>query len=277
MPKNPDETPPAPDPAATGKAFKAVLPRLKALSPDAVLALNADLQDAAIVALSVAGFLAMPEAKTRFGHLSAKVFDAKNVEELEPTALAAYHISIELRSARATATEAKLPVDLVDAALELKERMLELASYVFKKDKKLSLEVADIRTGTGYKDLASDLSRLAKIYEDNKAIVSKDTVNYKSTDAKDARRLAQQILAELGRERSKDEATWVDLAARVWTVLRQAYDEVQAAGVFLYRHEEPEKKFPSLYVSSRGRPRKGSGDQGKPPTEGPGTPPAGNG
>ena len=44
---------------------------------------------------------------------------------------------------------------------------------------------------------------------------------------------------------------------RAWTLLRDTYDEVQWAGQFLYRNEEPEEKFPSLYAGSGGgRPKK---------------------
>jgi hypothetical protein len=174
-------------------------------------------------------------------------------------ALAAYHASNELRSARAISSEAKIPVDLADEAIGMKARMLKLAEYAFEGDAVISLEVADIRLGTGYKDLANDLVRLAKIYIAHQAILSKDAFTYRATDADDARKLAQRILTELGNTRSIEETKWIDLSARAWTLLRNGYDEVQAAGTFLYRHEEPEKKFPSLYVASRGRPRKDAG------------------
>jgi hypothetical protein len=258
MPRKPAAPAPfaEPDPASARKAFNTFLPRLQALPSDAVASVNADLQDAAITALSVARFLATSEARSRFGHLSPRLFDPAHLADLEPLALTVQHIDVELRSVRATATEAKLPVALVDEAIGVKERMIELAAYVFKRDLKLSREVADIRTGTGYKDLASDLARLARIYVDHKNTVERDTVNYRAGDDKLARSLAQKILTELGEAQSKEEKKWVDLAARAFTLLRDEYDEVQAAGQFLYRHEEPEQKFPSLYTGNRSRHRR---------------------
>ena len=121
----------------------------------------------------------------------------------------------------------------------------------------LSKEVASIRAGTGYRDTASDLIRLARIYEDQKAKVETDPLNYRDTDAAEARALAHDILTELGKAQSAEEQRCVGDLTRAWTLLRDTYGEAQWAGQFLYRHEEPEAKFPSLYASSGGgRPKK---------------------
>jgi hypothetical protein len=58
--------------------------------------------------------------------------------------------------------------------------------------------------GTGYGDLASDLLRLTKLYKKHRARVK----------------------------------TWSDLALRAWTLLEEVYNEVAAAGSWLYRSEE---------------------------------------
>lgn len=247
------------DPAAAENAFAALLPRLQSLPPDNLLALNTDLQDAAIIALAAARFTAEAEIAARFALLHKDLFDPRHLTDLAPAALAAHHIGLRLRTARATATEAKIPVALADDAAAVKARMLRLTAHVFEDDPALSAEVEDIRSGTGYKDLASDLVRLAKLYADNPATVAKDGVNHRPTDADDARTLAQKILAALGESRSGEEARWVDLANRAFTLLRAIHDEVRAAGLFLYRRADGEKKFPSLYPANRGRRRKAPG------------------
>ena len=253
--KSPNDTPL--DPAAAKKAYEAMTPRMNALAKDDLALLNVDTQEAAITALAVSRFLAEPEPSARFSLLDAKLFDPAHLGELATIALAVSHAYVELQSARAQTTEAKLPVALVDAATEVKERMLECAEYLFKRHPVLSREVASIRAGTGYKDLASDLIRLAKVYEDNKATVEKDPLNYRSTDAAEARTQAQKIFTTLGEAQSAEEKRCVAALTRAWTLLRAAYDEVQAAGSFVYRHEEPEDKFPSLYASAGGgRPKK---------------------
>lgn len=272
--KSPNDNPP--DPAAAKKAYEAITPRMNALAKDDLALLNVDAQEAAIIALSVSRFLAEPEPSARFALLDAKLFDPAHTGDLATIALAVSHAYVELQSARAQATEAKLPVALVDAATEVKERMLECAEYLFKRHAVLSREVASIRVGTGYRDLASDLIRLAKVYEDNKATVEKDPLNYRSTDAAEARTHAQKILTTLGEAQSAEEKRCVAALTRAWTLLRAGYDEVQAAGVFVYRHEEPEDKFPSLYVSSRGgRPKKAKEPEPATPGDG-GVPGGGN-
>jgi hypothetical protein len=254
-PESPKNNPP--DPAAAKKAYETMSPRMAALAKEDLALLNIDGQAAAIIALSVSRFLAEPEPRARFALLDAKTFDPAHLGDLGTIALAVSHAYVELQSARAQTTEAKLPVALVDKATKVKERMLECAEYLFKRHEKLSKEVASIRADSGYRDTASDLLRLAKIYEDKKSTVEKDPLNYRDTDAADARTHAQEILTELGNAQSAEEQRCVAAMTRAWTLLRDTYAEVQSAGQFLYRHEEPEEKFPSLYASSgAGRPKK---------------------
>ena len=275
MPKNPPPvSPPVTplDPAAAKKAYDAMTPRMNALAKDQLAVLNVDAQASAIIALSVSRFLAEPEPTARFALLNTKIFDQAHVGDLTPIALTVSHAYVELQSARAQTTEAKLPVALVEAATEVKDRMLECTEYLFKRHVTLSKEVASIRLDSGYRDLASDLIRLAKIYEDNKSTVEKDPLNYRATDAAAARTWAQEILTELGNAQSVEEKRCVSSLTRAWTLLRTTYDELQAAGFFLYRHEEPEAKFPSLYASSgAGRPKKAKEPPPAPATDG-GTP-----
>ncbi len=246
-----------PDPAAARKAYEAMTPRMATLAKDDLALLNIDGQAAAILALSVSRFLAEPEPRARFALLHPRTFDPAHLGDLGTIALTVSHAYVELQSARAQTTEAKLPVALVDKATQVKERMLECTEYLFKRHATLSKEVASIRAGTGYRDTASDLLRLAKIYEDQKDKVEKDPVNYRDTDAADARLHAQEILAELGNAQSAEEQRCVAAMTRAWTLLRNTYAEVQSAGRFLYRNEQPEENFPSLYASSGGgRPKK---------------------
>lgn len=247
----------APDPAAAKKAFEASLPRIKGVAKDTVASINLDVQDAVIVALRVARFVKQAGVRKRFGLLHKDLFDQALLDDLETRALSAHHAQGELTAARALSSEAKLPLSLVDKASEVKERMLEVVGYTLKKDTKVAKRVAAIRPGTGYKDLSSDLSQLAAIYEEKHDVVSKDAVNYRSSDAKDARILSQEIVKELGEGQNEAEKKWLDLTSRAWTLLRDCYEEVQWGGGVVYRHEDPEEKFPSLYsANASGRPAK---------------------
>ena len=41
------------------------------------------------------------------------------------------------------------------------------------------------------------------------------------------------------------------MRARAWTLLHESYDEVRAAGLFIYRNDPLLKKFPSIFSRRR--------------------------
>jgi hypothetical protein len=239
------------DPAAAQKAFTALRSRLLDLAPAEILPVNIDLQKAAIAALAVGRWVKEPELRARFRKLPESEFQQAYVDDLETIALAALHVSVELLTASAASTEAKLPGNLVEEATTLKQRMLRLVEYHFGDDPEDGLEIASIKLGAGYPDLASDLLRLAKLYKKRHAEVELDPKHYLATDRADAQRAANAILALLGAAKNQDQKAWSDLAARSFTFLLRAYGEVSAAGRFLYRNDEAEARFPSLYAAAR--------------------------
>lgn len=244
------------DPEAARNAYNAVLPRVEALSIDQRTPITVDLQDAIIIALGVAQFVDQAEARARFALLPPEVFDPAHIDDLPTLALAAHHGYVLLQTARAGGTEAMLSAELVAEAGEVRTRMLELCEYVFRRDPALSTEVASIRTGTGYKDLATDLVRLAKIYEDQAELVARDPINYRASDAADARRLSQTIMHQLSQNQNAGERHHYSVLTGIWTLLRGCHAEVQAAGTFLYRNQDEAGKFRSLFTrrSRRARP-----------------------
>jgi len=61
---------------------------------------------------------------------------------------------------------------------------------------------------------------------------------------------ATEILRHLGG--GEDSATeWMDRRRRVWTLLRECYDEVAAAGRFLLRDHKDKERFGSLLPAGR--------------------------
>ncbi len=246
------------DPAAAEKAFLGLKSSLLALNADHLTAVNVDVQRAAITACAVGRWLKQPDVRARFATLPAKEFKIAHVDDLESVALAAWHITIELLTAGSGSSEAMLPISLVEDATVVKQRMLALLEYYLSDHPVDSKEVASIKAGTGYADLASDLLRLAKLYRKHAAAVALDTKHYVATDAHDAKKHGMEIVKLLGDAKNMDEKAWTDLLARAWTLLNMTYDEVSAAGEWLFRHEGGAERFPSLYVSGRagGRPRK---------------------
>lgn len=261
MPKK-NTTPAAPasaegaslDPKAAEKAFETFKPRLLGLDPEKLATQSVDLEKVSVLAGAIGRWIKEKEPRERFASLPKKHFDQAHVEELESVALAAWHAAIELRSANAGKSEAKLPVALVMESTALRARMTALATYNFGDDPVDGPEIEDIKIGTGYTDLASDLVRLRKLFLKHLDEVKLDRKNYQSGDEVLAGRLAHAIVKELGEAKNQQQKLWSDLAARSWTLLVQVYDEVAAAGGWLWRKEGAADRFPSLYAAGRAAP-----------------------
>lgn len=204
-----------------------------------------------------------PEWRTRFALLPEKVFDPHLLDLLLPAARAVVWSRAALSDRLATERAARLPADLAQEAAALREAMLKLAAYHLSDDAKAGPIIADIRRGTGYEDLAQDLERVARLFGDYQGVLSKDPY-YDTTAPSRARDLAGRIRKELGAGASAtlDEAS--DAAARAWTLFQMTYDEVAAAGRFLWRKERGEELFPSLFQVARA-PRGRAGAPPAPP------------
>jgi hypothetical protein len=162
-----------------------------------------------------------------------------------------------------------LPVDLLQSAAEIKTRMLKLCEYHLGDQPVDGSEIADIRSGTGHIDLAVDLVRLAKLYQKHKSIIKKDPKHYVASDANDARTHSSEILRLLGEARNENAKTWSDMVARAWILLLEVYGEVSNAGRWLFHHDEPENRFPSLWAVARagqGRPKKSAEENSAEPS-----------
>ena len=261
-----DGSPDSIDAAAAERAYLSIEPRLLALPLDRVTTLQVDLQRVAIKTAAIGRFIREPAIRKRFASLPAAEFQQAHVEDVLVLAQAAWHAGVEQRVALAASSEAKLPVSLVNEATQVKQRMLRLVTYHFAEDPVDGAEIASIVQGTGYDDLASDLVRLARLYKKHGAAVKRDPKNYVASDATDARKLAQHIVDLLGEARNQEQKSWNDLVNRLWTVLSEVYAEVSAAGRWLFRHDDPEGRFPSLFVV--GRPHAGRRTGGKAAPEG---------
>jgi hypothetical protein len=243
------------DPDASRAAFEGLRARLDGLAADEFIAVNVDVGQAAIAAAAVGRAVKEPEVRAWFGKLPAELFDMADVDALEDAALAAWYARVQQARAQVSATEVRVPVALIDDATGVKRRMLKVASYYLEDDPDGAAEVADIRQGTGYADLARDLQRLAALYEQHAATFASDRRYYRAADRAEAGRLANEIVRALGEASADDHATWTDYVARAWTLLLAIYGEVSAAGRWLYRREDAERRFPSLYRVARSRRR----------------------
>jgi hypothetical protein len=164
-------------------------------------------------------------------------------------------------------TAARLPEALLTEATAVKARMLKVLDYQLGDDEPVARELAAIRPGVGYLDLAQDLAQLAKLYQTGRAQLQNDRHLYQATDETLAATLSQRIFSELRRDEPTAQRERLSQATSLLVYL---YEEVAATARWLLRQQPDaaERRFPSLIAATR-RPRK------KAPTPAPQpTPPA---
>ncbi|MDC3959921.1 hypothetical protein [Polyangium jinanense] len=265
----PQKKKPPVDHDAAKAAFEKLLPRFEQIPRDSLQSPNTSVDAAAIVALGIARELTAPEARARFELLPKELFDIAALDDLEAAALAAWYAATSLLSAHAQGTEAKLPVALVDDATTLKTRMLKVGDYHFDPATPTGREIADIRVGTGYRDLAQDLARLARIYRAEKKQLENDKVHYTADDAARADELSHRILEELSASRSTEQALWAERVQRAFALLLGLYGEVTTTAAWIRRKEGGAAPYPSLVTAGRAaRKARSEGAAEEPPPGG---------
>lgn len=241
------------DASSAAQALEAVRPELDALDPSEAPPARLDVERAAIAALGAAESLTNPELAARFHGLPAAEFDATQLAKLGQLAWATWYAKRSLDSAVAGHSEAALPVALVQEATELKRRMQRCTEYHLADEPDAATELAHLRAGTGYLDLARDLAGYAELYRDYEDELKHDRRLYSKADATRADAIATAMLTRLGRLDGQDAAA--ELAQtkdRAFALLARTYEDVAATAAWLFRHE-PERAalFPSLWASSR--------------------------
>lgn len=254
--------PPVYSPAAGIEALEALESELVNI-PDADLGnLRVDVEAATYAALGVAGFVAAPEVNARFAKLPKDEFDMTSVTGLEGACFATLYALFEARSAGALESEARIAPEIVAEATEIESRMQALCEYHFADDTEIRPELDRLRPGVGHRDLANDLLGYARIYDLRASAVKADSKYYRAADAGRARELAGIFIQALSAASTPRARAAYTKYARAWTVLSRRYEEVRAAGLWLFRADATrEDRFPSLFAAGRsaGRPKKNSG------------------
>lgn len=255
--------PPVYSPAAGKAALTALGPELAAIADTDLGNLRVDVEAATYAALGVAGFVGAPDVQARFARLPEEEFDMTCVTGLESACFATLFALAEARAAGALESEALVAPEVAAEAAEVEARMQALCEYHFADDPEIRPELDRLRPGVGHRDKANDLLGYARIYELRAAIVKTDPKYYQATDAARARELAGLYIQALSAASTPRARAAFATYARAWTVLSRRYEEVRAAGLWLFRADAAqEERFPSLFVAGRpggGRPKKAPG------------------
>jgi hypothetical protein len=233
-------------------AFQTIQPLLVTLADDELQPLNVDMTTAAIGAIGVADRAREPSLLARFQGLPPGEFDVTQLDRLSELGWGALH-TVTLSSQVNGRGRTKLPADLVERAITIEARMQTCCEYHLGDHPEAGVEVARLRPGNGYSDVAGDLLGYAGLYHTYQDILSRDTKHYLATDLDEAVSTAEQMYTLLGESATiQAEVSAVDVQ-RVWTLLLRTYEDVAATGRWLLRGESrrAERLFPSLFRLSR--------------------------
>lgn len=217
------------------QSFEALEPEARALDEALLVPVRVDLRRAARQGLALAQLVAQPEQQARFALVPAELFDASHLSRVGALSWALWYTTQARASAEQAERGARVGEELLTEARDLKETMWKTLEFYVGDAPEVARELQSIRAGKGYQDLASDLSRLATLYETHSAHLSSDTKRYKPTDHERARSLAGQLLREIS---PPEREAWTQIQARVWTLFLKSYQEVRATGAYVWRAEE---------------------------------------
>ncbi len=247
-----------PQPSVAEQAFLVLERELEAFGGNTVERVLIDVQVASAVAHSVALRDQEPERRPLFERLAAAdLYTMALPERIVQLALATWFARQRQLGRLALTSAASVPAETLRSAQLARRRMLKVLDHWFDDDPEIVAEVAAIRTGAGYQDLANDLEALADMYQRRtiKSVIRKDAKHYHADDVETARSLARAIFDGLGLGRESDAKRWGVLCQRAWTLLLADYEEHRAAGAFLFRKlEDVAVTYPSLFTAARRSP-----------------------
>jgi hypothetical protein len=221
-------------------AFKSLETTLRVMPADDVMIPNSDAQDSAIAALNLVSVARTPARMARLALLPEALFAKDNLAQLELAAWATWYAHTQVLSGQAAANGARVEAALFESAGQHLAKLLKLLEYHVGSIPDVAAELADIRSGSGYQDRASDLMRAAILWERWRAELEGDKRLFDAGDGQKAKALAEAIVTALRASLGTNLAEQADLRNRAWSLLSRLYNEVRAAGLFVFRNDPAE-------------------------------------
>ncbi len=227
------------DPAIAQAAFETIRKRLDELPAETVTHPRTDLQAAALAGLALVDIARVPQRKARFDKLPADEFSPTTIDDLEQVCCAAWFVQTRVQAETADDGGPKVEAALYEDSGTHLDNLLKLLDYHVGTE--VAAQLADIRSGTGYQDRASDLLRAATLFDTWEDELKADVRRYEASMAADARAYANAILAEI-RASMTSAKTWTEMRDRCWTLLLDLYKDVEDTGQWLFRKEPREQQ-----------------------------------
>lgn len=231
------------------QALAEVADELAALDASEVLRVNVDVARAVSIVLGAEPqLLAFKEEIER----ALPEHDASRLTRLRTYALAALYAHLD---AQPTPPRSDLS-DLIQQSTALKQTLIIAADGLAHAGLVDGTRLAEIKSGSGHLDLATDLVALGALFDVSwPQIEGKTFVPY--ADVEQASRLGTALMVALGAKghpASRVSSEAVDRKHRAFTLLFQVYDEARRALGYLRWHEDDVDLIaPSLYKRARRR------------------------
>ena len=255
---------PSSDPSSSEAAFKSLLPKLQALPASEVSPFRASAPQVVANIYRVARSYAEDRSRIAAA-FKPEAFNPEAHDDLVSRAQALWHADLAVRRV----IDVKGSVgELIAKTEPLRQRLLKAAIYLWENHDELGPQVADIREGRGYLDLADDLVALSGLFQAHWDF-AKTRCDIQQADLAQARALSVQIVDALtGKEAAKDVqerevGRLRDIRDRAAAYAREGVETVRAAAAFVYQ-KQPEAldRYPAFYFGlGGGRPssRRASG------------------
>ena len=255
IPPRPASKPNVPQQGKEEAARKRLTAKLDAMSADELAPPAVDPRTAAVAALMVANFVGEDEIRKRFTPLvGAKLFDPAALEDLPVAARFVLRILPKLGPDLDQRT-VTIPEGLLSQARTMKDTLVRLAERNLAELDDAHGRHVTIRLGDGPADTVYDLRMLADLCRDHAEILQESGGAYKGEFEREARHLAQRLEDALFGKQTEEDAEWRAYLLRALAMLVPIYEEVCRAGRFLFHHEKPEARFPTLASVARVRRR----------------------
>jgi hypothetical protein len=236
--------------------FLAVKEALDAVHSNDVRAPHCDSGKIVEAAQALVAQIEKPDAKPLFALLPAELMGDATPERLSALAQALFYLETRARSWSATRPPRRVDEALVKQGIQVRNRMLRVLAYHEAGDSRMMKEIKSIKAGTGYTDLASDLSRVATHYSSHRALLDRERVQYDPADEDLARGIAHEILTALSKI---EDRSVPELRNRAFTLIVKVYARLKQAADFIFAdHPARLADFPALRkaaVPNVGRPK----------------------
>ena len=217
----------APAPAAASADTETANVRVPSVDTKTVFAIGRATLKLIKTALVRARLRVMPESE-----LPASVVDG-----YEDMLVAAETSSAEYEVARSGDTNARVAVALVHEGMETSGRMQRCLGYNLEDDPEVQRQLAAIRLGTGYADLANDLAELSVLYGTHTDALRGDGRNYRASDTAGSKELADKIREEIAQGQRAVTKKAGQKWAKAYAALDASHNEIVDAGRYLDRKE----------------------------------------